>query len=1131
MQVIKTPEFQQAYQQLNSDQKRAVDSIDGPVMVVAGPGTGKTQVLTARIANILLKTDTNPSSILALTFTDSAARNMRDRLVQLIGQTGYYVQISTFHSFCAQVIRDNPEQFPLDPDSQPLTELERYQLFEELIDQAELDKMRPLNKPYLYLGPIISAISDLKREGVSPNQFEKIVRDQEAEFAQVESELNKAERTRFEKNLVKYRELLQLYRAYQQELRANQRFDFDDMIALVVEAFEQDELFLRDYQERLHYFLVDEYQDTNTAQNKVVDLLASYWQEMSGNPNVFVVGDPNQAIFRFQGASVENMLGFIDRYPNCELIALTKGYRCPQPIYNQASQLIRHNKLLSGGELDGGLEGQELKGGLKGGLKGDLDGDLNGGLESGLEGGLSGQLSGNDSKDQGLESIKKEVEKAGEASQPSKPDSNVGLDSKANLKSSSCSDPDFSNSDPTLVSDQHRFFSLLNQTLDSARSKESGSQFPALRLFEAPVQTLETVFVAEEIKNLIDQGTDPAKIAVLYLYNSDAVEVAQALEKWGIRYEIGGGGDILQTEFITKLLNTFQALLELRQGGDPDSETRLIYEVMQADWFDLPKLSLMKLGRVSGQLKVSLVDLIDRGYSWLEQKGHGQLLTEEQFSQFELFMDKLASLAMLDLRTTFDHWFEQALKDLGVLDWLGQQPDKIELLTQLNSLYNQIKSMTAADHQFKLADFLQAIEIMKGHKIKIKQEDLNIHQNAVQLSTVHSAKGQEWDHVFVIHCIDKRWGNSRQQNLLQLPEGILTQTDLSVKERNEDARRVFYVALTRAKKSVTISYPQTFVKENQTSSAVASQFLTELDQDQLEQVEASELVENAEEFLLRLIEPPVERQVTVEQEEYFRKLVGRFSLSVTALNGYLRDPEEFVENTLLRVPRAKPMPMIFGSAVHAALEKMFKAYQNEGQKPPEEFVLEQFQTALKSEVLTKKDFKERLKYGQEVLSNYYQQTLEDQPDVWEVERSVGSGSCRAVLDDIYLTGRLDRIDWLDRDKKQVMVIDYKTGKPKTKGYIEGQTKSANLSEREQDLPESIRGPYKRQLLFYKLLAQLDKTFLPEVTHGMFDFIEPYDPKSGRLMPRKFELKDDDVKDLKQLIRQVMKEIRNLEFLR
>ncbi|NCN83229.1 MAG: ATP-dependent helicase, partial [Candidatus Pacebacteria bacterium] len=339
------------------EQQSAVDTIEGPVLVVAGPGTGKTQVLAMRIANILEKTDSKPSNILALTFTDSAAQNMKERVVELIGHEGYYAHITTFHSFCSAVINANPEYFPIDRDSTALSDLERFDIFQSLILEAKLEALKPLNRPLYYLKDIMRAISDLKREGVEPDEFEKII---EKDFATEPEKATKATLLKFQKDKAKNTELLELYRAYEARLRKSLRFDFDDMISLVIAAFQEHEVLLSQYQEQFLYFLVDEYQDTNAAQNKVLTLLSSFWGEQA---NVFAVGDPHQAIYRFQGASLENIYGFLDHYREAKVVTLITGYRCPQPIYSAAHALIGNNKLtsLSGHEDLTTALGQELQ--------------------------------------------------------------------------------------------------------------------------------------------------------------------------------------------------------------------------------------------------------------------------------------------------------------------------------------------------------------------------------------------------------------------------------------------------------------------------------------------------------------------------------------------------------------------------------------------------------------------------------------------------------------------------------------------------------------------------------------------------------------------------------------------------
>jgi len=462
---------------------------------------------------------------------------------------------------------------------------------------------------------------------------------------------------------------------------------------------------------------------------------------------------------------------------------------------------------------------------------------------------------------------------------------------------------------------------------------------------------------------------------------------------------------------------------------------------------------------------------------------------------------------------------------------LQKQDNYPLLLNELNSLYKEIKSMVSGDRQFKLADFLNSILLMKEHRLQITVEDLNIKQGAVNLATVHKAKGQEWEHVFMIMCNDGKWGNRSKRELLPLPEGILEHTQVTDKERNEDERRAFYVALTRAKLSVTISYPQTIIGEGRSDEKSASQFLHELGEWATE-ISDQQLLEQSDDLLLKLVEPPLIKEPSVDEKQFFQTLLKDFKLSVTALNTYLKDPKEFLENNLLRFPRAKEPFMAFGTAVHSALEKLYREYLQTNQLPSLEYLLDQFQNSLKAELLTDQEYQRRLEYGNQVLSNYYQHHSVNIPQVIEVERMVGYGWKKAVLgNDIQLTGKIDRLDWLDKDKKTVKVIDYKTGKPKSENQIIAQTRSSVLSERERELPDTIRGPYQRQLVFYKLLCELDRSFNHKVQVGVFDFIEPANKETNKVITREFEITDQAVDDLKQLIKLVMKEIRELEFLK
>jgi DNA helicase-2/ATP-dependent DNA helicase PcrA len=346
--------FNTAYNQLNPQQKKAVDTIEGPVMVIAGPGTGKTQILSARIGKILLDTDTQPQNILCLTYTDAGVIAMRKRILEFIGADAYRVNIYTFHAFCNDVIQDNLSLFEKNA-LDPVSDLQRIDLFKQLIDL--FPKNHPLKRyrgdVYYEIDNLQSLFSTMKREGWSPEFINERIdiyisslRDREQYIAKratkdfkkgdiridkIEEEIDRVERLRAAANE---------FTNFQQLMRKNNLYDFDDMINWVIKAFEENPNLLLRYQEQFLYILVDEYQDTSGTQNRLVELLINYWDK----PNVFVVGDDDQSIYRFQGASVENMLGFVNSYKNDLLtVVLTHNYRSVQSILDVSRTIIDKN--------------------------------------------------------------------------------------------------------------------------------------------------------------------------------------------------------------------------------------------------------------------------------------------------------------------------------------------------------------------------------------------------------------------------------------------------------------------------------------------------------------------------------------------------------------------------------------------------------------------------------------------------------------------------------------------------------------------------------------------------------------------------------------------------------------------
>ena len=337
--------FKEAYTSLNTSQREAVDTTEGPVMVIAGPGTGKTQILTLRIANILLQTDTAPESILALTFTESGSKAMRERLRRYIGARAYQVPIYTFHGFAQKLIKEYPDAYNRVIGGRPASDLEKITLIESILDSGDIKLLRPMGAPEYYVMHILRMIGQMKQEYITPDDFAQIVITQEKELEGIEKIHEKGahkgkvrgEYTKKEKSIAKNHELLHVYRQYEALLSDQKLYDFEDMIVETVKALSSQEDMLRDLQEQYQYVLADEHQDVNGSQNKILELLCSYHE----SPNIFVVGDEKQAIYRFQGASLENFLYFGDIFKGTKTISLTKNYRSGQMVLDAAHSLVK----------------------------------------------------------------------------------------------------------------------------------------------------------------------------------------------------------------------------------------------------------------------------------------------------------------------------------------------------------------------------------------------------------------------------------------------------------------------------------------------------------------------------------------------------------------------------------------------------------------------------------------------------------------------------------------------------------------------------------------------------------------------------------------------------------------------
>jgi len=1035
--------FKQCYLELNSEQKLAVDTIEGPVMVLAGPGTGKTQVIAVRIGKILQETQVDPENILCLTFTDSAVNSMRQRLLEIIGKPAHRVKIFTFHSFCNDVIKSNPEQFPLlSFEAEQLTDVEKIQIIKNLISELDTDNpLKPFGNVDLYVKPISGLISSLKREAISPERLKQLSLEQKQFFEQtsqlfldllaINARSLKSEQvnnfisalkslnsdfplvtlidqliidfdmlnnpvskmiSEFKKQLkkifVKYSDskiilkmqaLAGIFEIYQKRLQKLSRYDYEDMISYVVSAFDTNEMLLREYQERYQYILVDEFQDTNSAQNQTVTTLGKFFE----SPNIFVVGDDEQAIYRFQGAALENLIDFFKSFKSeIKLISLQTNYRSHQKILDAARGLIAVN------------------------------------------------------------------------------------------------DANLTKFLPDIV---------------KAQIAKSKAKLGALDLIATPDAISEHLFIVKKIKELLKQGVKASEIAIIYREHKDVLDLLELLDSEKITYQAKKSGNILQEPLFYQLTAFINYLVQ------PDNDSAL-FGILNANFLGFNGLDLVKIYRFIAKNELALAEVIQDKIK-LSQV---ELANPDKFLEFA---EKLANWQKQIHNQNAVTFFNDLIRESGYLHYLLAQKDYYQLLPKLNRFYNEIKHYDRTNEDFTLVDFVKYLEVSKAFKLELNIADsTDIKEDAIQLLTAHSAKGKEFEQIFIINAIDKKWGNKSNRDNLRLPLGIFKTTTLE--EENEEERRLFYVALTRAKEHIYLTYSEQSLTGRKQQP---SRFISEINKEYLNVQTEIRNPESEISYIEKIFSNTKLINYSQEGKLYIQDLLKDLKLTVTHFNSYRRCPRCFFLNSILRLPNSKNKNSSYGTAVHNALRDFYRKLKKDLVVPEKEFLLNAFTYQLRHQRLDVTEYQEALEHGLSNLTGYYE-TYKDQfkPNVL---LELNFSTQNVVVNDIPLTGKIDRVDFLDSLKQEVAVTDYKTGNPDSKSTA---------------LSKNLLGEYYAQLVFYKILIENSADYHWRVKDAIIDFIEK-SPKKGEQIRKVYQIDQSDQDKLLVEIKDVYQKIMNMEF--
>ena len=292
---------------LNDEQRKAVLAEDGPLLILAGAGSGKTSVLTTKVAYLIKEKGVNPKNVVAITFTNKAAKEMKERIIKLVGRDGYDIQISTFHSFGLRIIKENYERLGYDKNFTIIDSDDSLTIIKKIMKDMNIDTTR-CNPKF-----IKNQISSCKNEMVTPDKYQKLVNDEVSDIT------------------------YKVYKKYQETLIRNNSLDFDDLLVKPIELFTKHPDVLQNYQELFKYIFIDEYQDTNEVQYIFSKTLSSKYK------NICVVGDDAQSIYSFRGANFRNILNFEKDYKDAKVILLEQNYRSTKTILNAANSVIKNN--------------------------------------------------------------------------------------------------------------------------------------------------------------------------------------------------------------------------------------------------------------------------------------------------------------------------------------------------------------------------------------------------------------------------------------------------------------------------------------------------------------------------------------------------------------------------------------------------------------------------------------------------------------------------------------------------------------------------------------------------------------------------------------------------------------------
>ncbi|PKL37012.1 hypothetical protein CVV38_03955 [Candidatus Peregrinibacteria bacterium HGW-Peregrinibacteria-1] len=1077
--------FSDRYNQLNEQQKLAVDTIDGPVLVVAGPGSGKTELLSLRVANIIRSTDTSPREILCLTFTDAASINMRKRLLSLIGPEAHQINIHTFHSLGEEIISQNPHFFYQGARYNTADEIIKVKIIEEILKKSKYDSQLKSYNPrqgYTYMNSINQSIGELKKAGISPSTFKEILKQSQSELTNITPIIIPLFNERISKKIIEKAAatLLELQAVTHSEHSITAHY-IDTFTQAVAEAQETGKTvpitnFKKKYITKNHlgeFYLKDEdnilknleladiyqhYQDQlqKECYHDFDDMIITTINTISENPELrFNLQEKYQYILidEFQDTN-SSQIQLVDQLINME---------------------ISNNRpnILAVGDDDQAIykfQGANLS---------NIQDFKNKYLDT-----ATIVLTDNYRSHQDILDLSRSV-------------ITQGSERLENL----------------YPNEIKKDLIAKNKTIATCNIIE--------KLFPTSLQEYD--FIAKEIRALKENGHNLDEIAIISSKHASLESIVPYLNHYEIPIEYDRKNNVLQDQKIKEIITIIKFILTINKATLLPSE-HLLPEILSFPFYQIPSLEIWKLSLAAKKNHNSWLENMIEGENTkirdiakflIELSGKAHHSTAEEIIDYITGVTEL----QLDETTTYKNPYKDHYFDTSDIE---DNTEYFSFLLNLRAFINKIRTHQNTKTLYA-EDVVELTELYETHHKELSVTSyIKPTTASVKILSAHKAKGMEFETVFILHSQEQPWIKRNGSSNISFPSHLKLKPE---KDNHDDILRLYFVAITRAKSNLYMTRYQyndkgeedlplyflsNFETKDKKKSAIHNAKVTQYNNEYAEENDLIELLE-------KVTPKEVKNELTGDHRAIFNNLLSTYQLSITHLNNFIdlsyAGPKKFLEQNLLQFPQ-KPSPHnAYGSAIHDALDKLQNKLTKTHQLEPLPELLQDFETALQNQHLNRQDFDHLLLKGQEQLTKYYQ---EKGPSFSPSDKSeFNFRTQNVVVKNANLTGKIDRMS-INENDKTIAVYDYKTGKALTSW--QGKDDSAKI--------KSLK--IKNQLIFYKLLVENSRVFKDKyrVEKGIIEFIEPY---KDQLITLEHTITTEDINRLANLASIVYQKVLNLDF--